>query len=124
MKINVFLSYILHQIRFFIVGLIKPRYLTTNANIEINKLKKTNKAFLALKYSNIRKLLDFLSDPAFFVVFIGILGASICITQSLVLIGFLRVTAQLNICISFLNPIQQWPVARRLLKIYKNMLSC
>ncbi|MDP3562221.1 MAG: hypothetical protein Q8R83_08615 [Legionellaceae bacterium] len=90
MKITAWLHYALYQVKFFLTALFYPNYLTTRTKKHISNLRKNNKTFRELRNSKIFRLLSFFTDKSFFIIFIGILGALICITQALVLLGVLH----------------------------------
>jgi len=62
MKIKTWGWYFFYQIKFFIVGLIETRFLTSYANAEVKKLKRKNKNFRKLQYGYTHKLLDTLNE--------------------------------------------------------------
>lgn len=90
MKIKVFIWYALYQIRFFIAGLFKPRFLSSRANNEVKNLKRVNKTYRTLQYNKARALLDLLNDRSLIIIIVGILIASIYVTQTLTILGILH----------------------------------
>lgn len=62
MKIKTWGLYFFYQIKFFIVGLIESRFLTSYAHAEVKKLKRKNKNFKKLQYGYTHKLLDTLNE--------------------------------------------------------------